>query len=60
MAEYYTVVFQYCSDDGDPTEVPPFFADRVVSAMEIFAEKGWGLDIRYGTAEKKIVDMVKE
>jgi hypothetical protein len=60
MPKYYTVVFQYSSDDGDATEPVPFFADRVVAAASQLHETGWGLDVRYGTADKKILDLVKE
>tara|TARA_Y100000310_G_scaffold309170_1_gene353033 strand:- start:290 stop:472 length:183 start_codon:yes stop_codon:yes gene_type:complete len=60
MPKYYTVVFQFSSDDGDPTEPVPFFADRVVAAASQLHEEGWGLDVRYGTAEQDILEMVKE
>ena len=58
--KYYTVVFQYTSDDDDPTEPVPFFAERVVAAASQLHEKGWGLDVRYGTANRDIMDQVKE
>ena len=58
--KFQTIVFQYVSDDEDPTEMVPFFTERIMQSANILHEKGWGLDIRYGTADRSIMDEVEE
>ena len=58
--KYSTVVFQFVSDDGDPTEPVPFFAERVVKAATHLHQTGWGLDVKYGNADRDIMDQVEE
>ena len=58
--KFQTIVFRYVSDDGDPTEMVPFFEERVVQCASILHEKGWGLDVRYGVADESIMDEVEE
>ena len=52
--KYWTVVFQYQADNGDPTEIPPHFSDRVVDCLRLLYAEGFGTSCDYGLAVKDI------
>lgn len=56
--EYFTIVFQYSSDDGDPTTIPPHFVDRVITASSLFHIDGFGLEVTWGKASQSILNQV--
>jgi len=58
--KYLSILFQYVSDDGDPTEIIPYFEERIIESAKNLHQKGWGLDVRYGTADRNIMDQVEE
>lgn len=52
--KYWTVVFQYQSDRGDPTEIPPHFSDRIVDCLRMLHIDGFGTSVDYGKAKKDL------
>ncbi len=57
MKKYWTIVMQY-DVDGEPCDPPPHIEERMIALMQVMHEMGFGLDVSYGYAEKKILEEV--
>jgi len=57
--KYYTIALQY-DVDGEPCDPPHHIADRMVMLMQVMHEIGFGMDVSYGYAEKKIMKTIEE
>lgn len=57
-AEYYTVVYQFRTEENEPTPIPPNFVDRVLAAAKVLHVMGFGLEITYGQAALEITNEV--
>ena len=58
MKKYWTLVMQY-DVDGEPCDPPPHIEDRMIAMMQIMHEMGFGVDVAYGYAEKKILEEIE-
>ena len=45
--------------DGEPCDPPPHIEDRIIAMMQIMHEMGFGVDVAYGYAEKKILEEIE-
>ncbi len=57
--KFYTIALQY-DVDGEPCDPPPHIEDRMVMMMQIMHERGYGMDVSYGYAVKKIMKTIEE
>jgi len=57
--KYYTIALQY-DISGDPCDPPHHIEDRMVMLMQVMHEIGFGMDVAYGYAEKKIMKTIEE
>jgi len=58
---YFTVAFRYTTDNNDPCNPPPHFAERLAMAMSALHEEGFAMDVIYGQAtDKTFIKMDKE
>ena len=51
--KFYTIAIQF-DVSGDPCDPPPHIEDRMVMMMQIMHERGYGMDVSYGYAVKKV------
>lgn len=58
MKKYWTLAMQY-DVDGEPCDPPPHIEDRMIALMHIMHEMGFGVDVAYGYAEKKILEEIE-
>ena len=54
-----TIAIQF-DVSGDPCDPPPHIEDRMVMMMQIMHERGYGMDVSYGYAVKKIMKTIEE
>jgi len=57
MKKYWTIAMQY-DVDGEPCDPPHHIEDRIIALMQIMHEMGFGVDVAYGYAEKKILEKI--
>ena len=57
--KFYTIALQY-DVDGEPCDPPHHIEDRMVMLMQLMHEIGFGMDVSYGYAEKKIMKTIEE
>ena len=57
--KFSTIAIQF-DVSGDPCDPPPHIEDRMVMMMQIMHERGYGMDVSYGYAVKKIMKTIEE
>ena len=57
--KFYTIAIQF-DVSGAPCAPPPHIEDRMVMMMQIMHERGYGMDVSYGYAVKKIMKTIEE
>ena len=57
--KFYTIAIQF-DVSGDPCDPPPHIEDIMVMMMQIMHERGYGMDVSYGYAVKKIMKTIEE
>jgi len=56
--KFWTLAIQY-DVDGEPCDPPHHIEERLVTMMQIMHEIGFGMDVKYGFAQKEMMDIIQ-
>jgi len=56
--KFWTLAIQY-DVDGEPCDPPNHIEERIVTMMRIMHEIGFGMDVKYGLAQKEMMDIIQ-